>query len=166
MKKLAVTSIVLSAGLVITLLLSTTSDWIAPVLVTLLTLLWLTGLNLGWGWSYDTGFLTLIVAAAWGLRWDTSPLWMSVVVVLALIGWDLSRFLARLDATTPEERLQFLQNEHIRHLIPVLLVILVVTVAGLTVQIRLSLGLTILIGFVLVLSLGWLLREVGREEPG
>ena len=166
MKKLAVTSIVLSAGLVITLLISTTSDWIAPVLVTLLTLLWLTGLNLGWGWSYDTGFLTLIVAAAWGLRWDTSPLWMSVVVVLALIGWDLSRFLTRVSATAQKEWLRRVQSEHIRHLVLVLLVIIVVTAEGLTVQIPLNLGQSILLGFVLVMSLAWLLRAAQREGLG
>lgn len=165
MKLLAAASIALSAGTIILLLISI-GHWAAAVLVAALALMWLSGLNRGWRWSYDAGFLALVVAAGWSSSRQTSPFWMLVAIVLALIGWDLSRFLARLGATAQGEWSRRVQNGHLRHLVMVLLVILATAAVGLTVQIRLNLGQSVLLGFVLVMSLAWLVRAARHEGMG
>lgn len=163
MKLPAAASVVLSAGIII-LVLSTAGHWVIAGLTASLALVWLIGLNRGWSWSYDAGFLTLVVAAAWGLSRQAAPVWMLVAVVLALIGWDLSRFLTRLAATTQEEQLHLVQTRHIRHLALVSVAILLAMAAGLSVQVQLNLGQSILLGLVLVMSLVWLLQAVQRER--
>ena len=73
MKPAAVTSIILSAGLII-LLLATTGHGSIAFVTSLLALVWLVGLNRGWRWSFDAGFLGLMAAAGWGVDQQINPL--------------------------------------------------------------------------------------------
>ena len=153
----------LFSAVIIILFFATGGHWWAVLVAAVMTVLWLVGLNREWRWSYDASFLTIAILSAWGVGRQITPAWMVAALVLALIGWDLSRFSARLRVAARTSHMRDLQLGHLRHLTLVLMIALAATIVGSSIQFQLNLGQTILLGFVLALSLRWLVRSMQRD---
>lgn len=101
------------------------------------------------GLSLDKGtavFILLLAAAAVGVLNSVSSVAMFAAALSALAYWDLEAFQHRLRRVKPDEATQALQQAHLKRLLGVLGVSLALSLVGLAVQIRLSIGWGILLG--------------------
>lgn len=77
---------------------------------------WLAGEIRHWRWVASFGFLTFIAVAGYGLWLGLSAIWMLAGAVGALVTWDLSDFLNRIQKAAPEDEVPDLARRHLLRL--------------------------------------------------
>ena len=128
------------------------------------SLIWLSGLWRGWTWSANVGFVGFAAVAALGAWLGMWPAGMLVALIMALVAWDLHRFLLRLGSADYVIDALNLQKIHLRQLAIVTGVGLVLGILALSIELNLGLGWVILIGLIVALGLNWLVGFTRRRE--
>jgi len=64
-------------------------------------------------WFASIGFFLCVLLAGYGLWIDLPGLWMLAGAVSALIAWDLSDFLLRVQASAPEDEVPLMARRHL-----------------------------------------------------
>jgi hypothetical protein len=98
-------------------------------------------------------FIFVVIAAALGILAEMPSLAMLVAILAALAAWDLNAFQARLALAPKDEKTLALEKAHLLRLGWVLGAGLFLSLAGLLVQIRLSLLWAMLLGVVVVFGI-------------
>ncbi len=132
--------------------------WSGAMLVAIMGLAWLVWQQRRVGWLNDLGFAFMIVTAAVGVWWGAPAGWMLAGTVAALAAWDLARFdrrLAQVEQITGEGQLR---RDHLERLLVVAGLGLGFGGLALSIQFELSLGWTILLGFLVVIGLGRIIK--------
>jgi hypothetical protein len=137
--------------------------WVAAPAIVCLGILWLAGHWRGWKWTAPLGLAGCTLLAAGGLWFNLGKGWMLVGLVAALAAWDLDYFLQRLRSVAQVKGAPDLERHHLFRLLVVVSLGLLLPVLALQVQVRLSLGVLMLLGLVAVLGLSQALRFLGRE---
>ena len=114
--------------------------------------------SLGW-------FVLFITGAAVGVVVGLSSLLMLASILASLAYWDLDSFQRRLELVKADEATLKLEKNHLRKLLIVLSVGLVVSLVGLSLQLKLSFGWAVVLSLGIFASLGWgieALRKIMR----
>lgn len=140
--------------------------WMPALLIAGLGILWLVGQWRRWAWTTTFGLVSFIGLAAGGIWRALPPIWMLIGTVAALAAWDLARFLQRMEQVEQVGDRSTLSRAHLQRL-------LVVTGLGLLpgglaagAQLKLNFGWAVLLGFLMVVSLSWVIGSIKREKQG
>lgn len=130
----------------------------------LLVLFWILSLRRGWDWFFTPGMLLLFGLLAAGLFLDLTPALLYPAAFLALAGWDLADFAARLRLAGPGDDLAGLQKRHLRRLGLTLGAGAGLLLLALALDLRISLGWMAALAIVAVWGLGQLARGLLKKE--
>jgi hypothetical protein len=135
------------------------SLWPGAGLIVVLGLLWLGGQQLQTHWLPNLGFVALVGAAAYGIWQELSVVWMLLGIVTALVPWDLVHFSQRLRQVGHISGEAQLKRDHLRRLLPVAGAGLALAGVALSFQFELSLGWAMILGLLVVIGLGRVIRR-------
>jgi hypothetical protein len=129
-----------------------------------LGLLWLGGYWRGRLWVAPLGLAGFAVAAAAGLLQEVASGWMVFGLVAALCAWDLQYLDHALRDLEPVPAHRALEWSHIQRLLLVAGLSLALAAVALTVEIRLTFVLALLLGLLAAWSLGRLVGFLRHES--
>ncbi len=139
------------------------SQWLWTPGIAILALLWLFGYWRGWDWIASLGLVGYAGVAVAGLSLGLGAGWMLLGLVATLCAWDLQRFVLCLDGVARVEAGQALERQHLQRLLIVAGLGLFLATVALTVEIRLSFLLALLLGTLAVLGLSRAVSFLRRE---
>jgi hypothetical protein len=129
-----------------------------------LGLLWLAGYWRDWLWVAPLALAGLALAAAAGLLQAFGPGWMVLSLVAALCAWDLHYWVHTRRHLESAEDHRALERAHIRRLLAVAGLALALAAVALTVELRLTFFLALLLGLLAAWGLGRALGFLRRES--
>lgn len=129
-----------------------------------LGLLWLGGLRRGWLWVAPLGLAGFALVAAAGLLQALGAGWMVVGLVAALCAWDLHYLAHSLRDLEPEGAHRALERRHVHRLLAVAGLSLILAAVALTVEIKLTFFLALLLGLLAAWGLGRVVGFLRRES--
>lgn len=136
--------------------------WIAPAAAT--ALLWLVGEWRGWGWATMAGFVLLVGLAATGMLMGHSAVWMGITVMVGVCAWSLGDFTRRVSLLAREKDHSPLLRRFLSRLLFLAGVSVALGAIALTIHIRLTFLLAILLGILVIYGLSRVIgawRSVG-----
>lgn len=110
------------------------------------------------------GFVGFMVSATGGLLFGFSSIWMLAGVVATLLAWDLENLYQRMMAAHKIESALQLFQQHLRRLLPVILVGSLLGVFALSVRIELGFWWLALLAFAGVIALSRIIGSLRRES--
>ena len=126
-------------------------------------LFWLYAAWRRWAWFSALGILFLVGLAGYGLWIGFSPGWMIAGSLGALMAWDLSEFLRRMDAAPKSEDLLGMQWRHITRLTIIAAIGVALASISMAVRLEFTLESMMLLALVAVLGLmqlvGWVRKK-------
>lgn len=122
-------------------------------------LLWLFGLSRAAARVNTLAFSVVVMLAALGVGQGAGLGWMLTGLLAALAAWDLAGFGRRLEQAGYVEQLERLQQAHLKRLGLVIGLSLAAALLARFVQLPLNLGGAILLGLLIIVGLGRLVRE-------
>jgi hypothetical protein len=125
--------------------------------------LWLVGRRRGWLWVDSAGLLGYSGAAAAGMAMGLGAGWMLTGLVAALSAWDLAAFAAWLRDVQPADKAKAVALRHLRHLVIVDVVGLLLAGMALQARLRLSLTVMLLLGLVVIVGVSRAVSFLRRE---
>lgn len=125
---------------------------------------WLVGEIRRWRWTAALGFLSFVAAAGYGLWIELSPLWMLAGAIGALVTWDLSDFLNRVQEAAPEDEVPGLARRHIIRLAIVTGIGLVSSLFGMFFHLQFSFEWTAFLAILSALGVAYLIGRIRRGE--
>lgn len=129
-----------------------------------LGVLWLGGYWRGWPWVAVLGLVGFAGVAAAGIMEELGAGWMVAGLVAALCAWDLHYLVHSLRGLEPAEAHGVLERKHIQRLLAVAGLSMVLAAAALTIQIKLTFLLALLLGLLAAWSLGRVVGFLRRES--
>lgn len=129
-----------------------------------LGLLWLAGYWRDWLWAAPLGLAGLAMAAAAGLLQAFGPGWMVFGLVAALCAWDLHYLVHTLRNLEPAEDHRALERAHIRRLLAVAGLALALGAVALSIELRLTFFVALLLGLLAAWGLGRAVGFLRRES--
>ncbi|MFC2023254.1 hypothetical protein ACFLT5_00785 [Chloroflexota bacterium] len=155
--KLVPASIALATGsLALGAALGSLGAWAMVVLA--LGGLWYLGQRRGWDWVSSLGLMLSAAAATAGLYLGLAPGWMLLGVVGALTAWDLHGLERSLEEVRLVEGTRDLERRHLYRLLVVDLLGLLVAGVALEIEVRLSFGLVMVMGLLVMVGMAQLIR--------
>lgn len=136
--------------------------WFAAI--GLVALLWLAAGWRGWSWAASAAFVLLVALAATGVLLGHAPLWMAAAVTLGMTAWALGGYVQRLAALPNVEDAGGRAQSFALRLLALDAVALVLAAIALRVELRLTLGLAVLLGALLVAGLSRVIRTLHRDS--
>jgi hypothetical protein len=134
------------------------TSWMYLFLAVALGLLWVVGQALHWTWSADFCLSGLVFLASIGVFLGHSPVLLLVATTIALVAWDLDRFMLRIKQPAAVADHAALIQRHLLHILAVAIGAILLGTLGLTVRISLSFTTALLLSFVALFVLTRLLR--------
>jgi hypothetical protein len=125
---------------------------------------WLLGEIRRWHWSAAFGFLVCVAAAGYGLWLDLSAGWMLAGAVGALVAWDLSGFLHRVQNAAPEDEVAGLVRRHLLRLAVVTAIGLVFSLFGMFFRLQFSFEWVAFLAILSALGVAYLIGRIRRGE--
>lgn len=116
-------------------------------------------------WFASIGFLVCLVAAGYGLWIDLPAGWMLAGAVSALIAWDLSDFLRRVQAAAPEDEVPGLARRHLIRLAILATVGLALSLFSMFYRWKFSFEWVVFLAILATLGVTYLVGRVRRGEP-
>jgi hypothetical protein len=138
--------------------------WVWAAAILLLGILWLAQSWHGQRWLPTLGLLLLTVAALMGAFFNLSSFWLLTGLIAALVAWDLDHFSSILDDAPDIRDETNLKRRHFQRLGIVSGLSWLLGVAALNVRFTFGFSLTLLLGLVLIASLGGAIRHMRREQ--
>ena len=141
--------------------------WVGAALVSVVGLIWIIGLLFHWGWISSTLFLVYAVLNSFVLLIQ-APSYLEVIsITAALVAWDLSYFIGRLEKARTPELARVLEINHLRRLLIITGVGLLLMGAAILLHIRLSFAIALLLGGAGLLALIQVVSRLGHhvEKP-
>lgn len=162
MKQIALGSTIFTA-LLLALAFIVDNDRIPALSILVLGVLWSTVVWWrNWGWANDLGLVIFVGLAGFGIWRNLPTLWMLLATVAALIAWDLAHFAQRLATAEPIDESLPLWRPHFERLLMVSGLGLLLGGAAWGFQISLNFGWVVFLGFLMAISLSWVVRVVRR----
>lgn len=125
---------------------------------------WLIGEIRRWRWSAASGFLVSVAAAGYGLWIGLSAGWMLTGALSALVAWDLSDFLYRVQEAAPEDEVAGLERRHLIRLAIVTAIGLAFSLFGLFFRLQFSFEWTAFLAILSALGVAYLVGRIQRGE--
>jgi len=116
-------------------------------------------------WFASIGFLACLVVAGYGLWIDLPAGWMLAGAVSALIAWDLSDFLRRVQDAAPEDEVPGLARRHLIRLAILAAVGLVLSLFSMFYKWEVSFEWVVFLAILATLGVTYLVGRVRRGEP-
>jgi hypothetical protein len=116
-------------------------------------------------WFASIGFLVCLAVAGYGLWIDLPAGWMLAGAVSALIAWDLSDFLRRVQDAAPEDEVPGLARRHLIRLAILAAVGLVLSLFSMFVKWEFSFEWVVFLALLATLGVTYLVGRVRRGEP-
>jgi hypothetical protein len=138
--------------------------WTVPVLV--IGVLWLLGQWRRWYWLSSVGLVAYAGCAAAGLLQGMGAGWMLMGQITALVAWDLSAFVRRMESVERIEGQQDLERRHLLWLLAVAALGLLLAAVALGLRLELGFGAILLLALLAILGVSRaiaLLRREGAE---
>lgn len=136
--------------------------WMPAALIVILGVPVIVAQRMGKGWVVSLTAVLLASAAAVG-AWMELYRWLLLIgLIAALSAWDLDAFARRLSSVDAVEQEQALKRRHLQRLLVVDALGLLLGVSALTVQIRLSFGLALVLALIALVGLSRALGFLGR----
>jgi hypothetical protein len=151
---------------VLALGLGLNGSWGGVLVALVVGAFWLVGRWRRWGWVASMALVLLIGMAVVGQVGGAGGGWMLVGVVVALVAWDLDHFTWRMQAAGCVKDFDALERRHLWRLLIVAGAGLFLGAVALSVKIRLSFVVALLLAFLAVLGLSRVVRLLQREERG
>lgn len=164
MMKIAIAIATACASLILAILYAWAEMWVWAAAILLLGVLWLAQSWHGQRWLPTLALLLLILAALMGAFFNLSSFWLLTSLVAALIAWDLDYFSSTLDDAPDIRDEASLKRRHFQRLGIVAGLGWLMGVAALNVRFTFGFSLTLLLGLVLIASLGGAIRHIRREQ--
>jgi len=115
-----------------------------------------------WAWVSSLGILLLVALAGLGLWFELSPGWLVAGALGALMAWDLSEFIRRMDVAPESENLPAMQRRHLARLTIVAVIGVMLASISMAIRLEFTLESMMLLALVAVLGVtqlvGWLRR--------
>jgi len=162
MKQIALGSIIFTAML-LALAFIVTNDWIPALSIIVLGVLWSAAVWWrNWDWANAIGLVVFVGIAGFGIWRNLPTFWMLLGSVAALIAWDLAHFAQRLTAAEPLNEGLLLWRPHFERLLIVGGLGLLLGGVAWGFQISLNFGWVVFLGFLMAISLSWVVRVARR----
>ena len=136
--------------------------WAPPVMA--LGLFWLVGQWRGWDWVASVGLAFSTGFAAIGILRQLGAGWMLFAVVAALTAWDLGHYAHWLGSVQRVEKARELERRHLQRLLIVDSLGLLLAAAALQLKAKLSFGLAVVLGLLVILGVSRAVRLLRRES--
>jgi hypothetical protein len=125
---------------------------------------WLLGEIRRWRWTASPGFLAFVAVAGYGLWIGLSGLGMLAGAVGALVTWDLSDFLNRIQQAAPQDEVPALARRHLIRLAIVTGIGLASSLFGMLFHLRFSFEWTAFLAILSALGVAYLIGRIPRGE--
>ncbi len=141
--------------------------WPGCVLVGAIGLIWVLGLVLRWQWISSTMFLVLSILSGLVLLVNAPSYLEVIAITAALIAWDLSYFIGRLEKARTAEIARMLEANHLRRLALITVAGLVLMGAAILLRIQLGFAGAFILGGLALAALLQVVARLGyqRERP-
>jgi hypothetical protein len=139
-------------------------QWVWTAVIGLVGVLWLAGTWRGWEWVASVGLIGFVGIAAVGLWLGLGAGWMVFGLVAALCAWDLGRFVLYLKRVERVEAERELEQRHLQRLLAVAGLGLLVAAVALSVEIRFTFMMALLLGLLAVWGLSQAVGFLRRES--
>lgn len=136
----------------------------AVIWLLVLGVLWLLAEIRRWRWFASIAFLACLAAAAWGLWIGLSGLWMLAGVVSALVAWDLSDFLLRVQESAPGDEVPLMAQRHLVRLGVLSAIGLGLSLLSMLYEWKLSFEWAAFLALLAALGVTYFVRRVRRGE--
>ena len=156
-EKLAPLAIALASG-ALALGAALGDQWLWGGLPLVLGGLWFIALRRGWRWVSPVGLALTVAAAAAGVYLGLEPGMMLLGVAGGLVAWDLQSFGHSLEGVRFVKGTRNLERRHLLRLLAVAALGLLVAVVSLGIEVRLSFGLLMVTGLLLMLGIAQVIR--------
>lgn len=160
---LTIAAILFGAGLVCVAYSNAALFWLAGILV-LLIVFWLIAFLRGWNWVHTPGLYLVFGFAAAGLFLDLPSALLFPGAFLALVGWNLADFDARLRLAGPQSDVSGLSRRHLRRLASVLGIGAAAVLLALALKLKISLGWMAALAILSAWGLGRVAQYLLRKE--
>jgi hypothetical protein len=114
--------------------------------------------NREWDWGVDLFLLGAVILVTVGAIMKLRPYLLLPALLLSLVFWDIARFQRRMVDSSASQKLVDIERRHLGLLGVVIAVGGVVTFLTLTFQVQLSFAVILILGVVLVISIGQIYR--------
>jgi hypothetical protein len=115
-------------------------------------------------WFAPLGFLLYLVVAGYGMWIDLPTLWMLAGAVSALIAWDLSDFLLRVQVAAPEDEVPGLARRHLVRLAILAAIGLGLSLFSMLYQMEFSFEWAVFLAILAALGVTYFVGRVRRGE--
>jgi hypothetical protein len=126
--------------------------------------LWLYAGRKRWTWFSTIALLFSVALAGYGLWVGLSPGWMVAGAIGALLAWDLTEFMRRMDGAFETDDLPGMQRRHLARLTVVALIGLLLASISMLVRLEFTLEWMMLLAMVGVLGITQLVAWLRREK--
>jgi hypothetical protein len=152
------------ATLILATLYAWAEMWVWAAAILLLGILWLAQSWHAQRWLPTLALLLLTLAVLMGAFFNLSSFWLLTGLVAALVAWDLDHFSSILDDAPDIRDEANLKRRHFQRLGIAVGLGWLLGVAGLNMRFTFGFSLTLLLGLVLIASLGGAIRHIRREQ--
>jgi hypothetical protein len=156
-----------SAGLSVLILalgFALTDLWVGTVAVLAAGGLWLLGQWRGLGWTSSALLVLQTAAAAVATLSAVGDGWSVLGLVAALVAWDLDQFSQRMGTAGRVDDAAGLERRHIRCVLIVAGIGSLLGIVALSLQVRLSFGLALLLAVMMMLCLSLVIGFLRRQR--
>jgi hypothetical protein len=126
--------------------------------------LWLYAGRKRWTWFSTIALLLSVALAGYGLWVGLSPGWMVAGAIGALLAWDLTEFMRRMDGAFETDDLPGMQRRHLARLTVVAFIGLLLASISMLVRLEFTLEWMMLLALVAVLGVTQLVAWLRREK--
>lgn len=126
--------------------------------------LWLIDWLRGWDKLASWLLAGFVVLAALGVGMSGGGLWAPPLVVMALVAWDLQRFMGRASSLSPSDDGHKLEQQHLGRLSAVSGLGLASGWIAASAHLKLSLGTALALGFLALLGISQIIRTLVQES--
>ena len=128
----------------------------------ILGVLWLYAGRKRWTWFSTIALLLSVALAGYGLWIGLSPGWMIAGAIGALLAWDLTEFMRRMDGAFETDDLPGMQRRHLARLTVVALIGLLLASISMLIRLEFTLEWMMLLALVAVLGVTQLVAWLRR----
>ena len=137
-------------------------QWVGTAVVLAAGALWLLAQWRALPWASPAGLVAQGIAAAVAMLLGVGGVWPVLALVAALVAWDLDQFSQRMRAAGRVDDALGQERRHIRRILIVAGLGGLLGLAALSLQVRLSFGLALLLAVVMMLCLSLVIGYVRR----
>jgi hypothetical protein len=163
-KSIFVLCLVLSTGL-IAVSFGLDRSWPGVLLAAGIALLWAIGFLWRQSRLVSFAFFGLTALTAVGVIQLGNPFTMLVGAIASLAAWDLSRLIDRMRVVQFDANIALIEKSHLKKLALVSSFGLIISGLGVQIRLGLSLGIILLFGLILAISISLAYRRMQTQEP-